>query len=96
MQFWVLQGSQTLCVRCCWLLRCAMIVLLVASSLSDGFLVVLQVLSSTRLEDLMLFLVVFIGSPKYVRSPYLRSKLSEVIHAWLPQQQDSPTSFRRK
>jgi hypothetical protein len=29
--------------------------------------------------------VVFIGSPKYVRSPYLRSRLSEVLHAWLPQ-----------
>lgn len=38
-----------------------------------------------RLDEMMLFLVVFIaGGRSWVRSPYLRSKLSEVLHAWLP------------
>jgi hypothetical protein len=38
--------------------------------------------------------VTFIGSPKHIRSPYLRSKLSEVLHAWLPQAEVNQ-SFRR-
>jgi hypothetical protein len=38
--------------------------------------------------------VTFIGSPKHIRSPYLRSKLSEVLHAWLPQGEVNP-GFRR-
>lgn len=38
--------------------------------------------------------VTFIGSPKHIRSPYLRSKLSEVLHAWLPQAEVNP-GFRR-
>lgn len=51
-------------------------------------------LAQMRLDDMMLFMVTFIGSPKHIRSPYLRSKLSEVLHAWLPQGDTSPT-FRR-
>lgn len=43
-----------------------------------------QVMSTAKLDELMLMLVVFIASPAHVRSPYLRSKLSEVLHAWLP------------
>ena len=40
--------------------------------------------------------VSFIGSPKHIRSPYLRSKLSEVLHAWLPPQGGAGApSFRR-
>jgi hypothetical protein len=42
----------------------------------------------------MIFLVVFMGSPKYVKSPYLRSKLSDVLREWLPQSEDTP-SWRR-
>jgi len=38
--------------------------------------------------------VTFIGSPKHIKSPYLRSKLSEVLHAWLPQG-DANGGFRR-
>ncbi|GBF98629.1 ubiquitin conjugation factor E4-like [Raphidocelis subcapitata] len=51
-------------------------------------------LATARLDDMMLVLVTFIGSPKHIRSPYLRSKLSEVIHAWLPQADVNP-GFRR-
>lgn len=51
-----------------------------------------QLLAGQRLDELMLFMVVFMGSPGYIRNPYLRSKLSEVVHAWLPR--DTPgTSF---
>lgn len=55
-----------------------------------------NLLQGQRLDELMLFFVVFIGSPAYVRSPYLRSKLTEVMHAWLPQQQDAPGGFGRR
>ena len=51
--------------------------------------------TGARLDEFMLFLVVCIGSPQYVRSPYLRSKLSEVIHAWLPREGDGPGGPRR-
>lgn len=51
-------------------------------------------LAALRLEETMLFFVTCIGSPRHVRSPYLRSKLSEVLHAWLPQEETNP-SFRR-
>lgn len=53
-----------------------------------------QLLVGAPMEEMMLFLMVFMGSPKYVRSPYLRSKLSEVVHVWLPPQQEG-ASFRR-
>jgi hypothetical protein len=38
--------------------------------------------------------VTFIGARRHIRSPYLRSKLSEVLHAWLPQGDATP-GFRR-
>lgn len=37
-----------------------------------------KVLEGARLEELALFLLVFLASPEYVRNPYLRSKLAEV------------------
>jgi hypothetical protein len=54
-----------------------------------------RLLAHQRLDDLMLFMVIFMGSPHYIRNPYLRSKLSEVVHAWLPQGTES-TSFVRR
>jgi ubiquitin conjugation factor E4 B len=54
-----------------------------------------NLLQGQRLDELMLFFVVFIGSPAYVRSPYLRSKLTEVMHAWLPQQEQGGGFGRR-
>ena len=37
-----------------------------------------SVLSNARLEDVLVFLVVFLGAPAYVANPYLRSKMVEV------------------
>lgn len=37
-----------------------------------------RVLEGARLEEIAMFLVVFLASPEYVRNPYLRSKLAEV------------------
>jgi ubiquitin conjugation factor E4 B len=50
--------------------------------------------NAAGLDGLMLFMVVFIGSPGYLRSPWLRSKLTEILHAWLPRDGNS-NSFRR-
>lgn len=38
------------------------------------------------MEEIMLFLVVFISSPTYIKSSHLRSKLADILHAWLPQE----------
>ena len=60
-----------------------------------------QLLNSVRMDEIMLFLVVFMGSPSYVKSSHLRSKLSEVLHVWMPQDDDQgmqggrPMSARR-
>jgi len=43
-----------------------------------------HLLQNAKMDELMLFLVVFMGSPAYVRSSHLRSRLSEVLHVWLP------------
>lgn len=40
-----------------------------------------------RLDDLMLFLILFLSSKAYVRNNFIRAKLSEVIHAWLPEKE---------
>ena len=43
-----------------------------------------QLLGSARTDESMLFLVVFMGRPGHVKSSHLRSKMAEVLHAWLP------------
>ncbi len=42
----------------------------------------------------MMFLVVFMGSDKYVTSRYLRAKLADVLREWLPPGENTP-SWRR-
>lgn len=51
--------------------------------------------NSQGLDGLMLFMVVFIGSPTYLKNPWLRSKLTDILHAWLPRD-DRSNSFRRQ
>ena len=41
-------------------------------------------LAGERLDEFMSFLVLFAGSPAYVKNPYLRSKLVEVLRCWIP------------
>lgn len=54
-----------------------------------------QLLASARLDEVMIFMVVAMASPRHVKSPYLRSKLSEVLHAWLPPAEQDGGSGRR-
>lgn len=37
-----------------------------------------QVLEGVPMEDLLLFFVTFMGSPAYIKNPYLRSRMVEV------------------
>ena len=37
-----------------------------------------QVLEGTPMEELLLFFVTFMGSPAYIKNPYLRSRMVEV------------------
>lgn len=41
-------------------------------------------------DDLALCLVALMASHKHVRNTYLRSKLSECLDMWLPQEDDNP------
>lgn len=52
--------------------------------------------NSAGLDGLMLFMVVFIGSPGYLKSPWLRSKLTDILHIWLPRDDQQGNSFRRQ
>lgn len=51
--------------------------------------------NSAGLDRLMIFMVVFIGSPGYLKNPFLRSKLTDVLHMWLPPRADQNSGFRR-
>ena len=37
-----------------------------------------KALEGLQLEEIMIFMVVFMGSPGYVKNPFLRSRISEV------------------
>lgn len=41
-------------------------------------------LEGERLDEFMDFLVLFTGSPLYVKNPYLRSKFVDVLRHWMP------------
>ncbi|KXZ45643.1 hypothetical protein GPECTOR_52g43 [Gonium pectorale] len=61
------------------------------SSAADG--------AGVRLDEFAVFFTSLMASPKYIRSAFLRSKLSEVLELWLPQQEDEAgrmPSFRRR
>lgn len=32
----------------------------------------------------MNFIIMFMGSPEYIRNPYLRAKMVEVLNCWMP------------
>ncbi|CAN6470133.1 unnamed protein product [Victoria cruziana] len=60
----------------------AMELLLFASRIPkalDGFL----------LDDFMNFIIIFMASPSYVRNPYLRAKMVEVLNCWMRQSESS-------
>lgn len=43
-----------------------------------------KALEGLQLEEIMIFMVVFMGSPGYVKNPFLRSRISEVTPILLP------------
>eukprot|EP00899_Mesostigma_viride_P025856 jgi/Mesvir1/6455/Mv19535-RA.2 len=43
-----------------------------------------RVLEHVSLEELMNFMVVMVGSPLYLKNPYLRAKMVEVLSMWIP------------
>ena len=53
-----------------------------------------QVLEGVPMEELLLFFVTFMGSPAYIKNPYLRSRMVEVSHG-LPYSGASPAQHHQ-
>lgn len=67
-------------------------------SLADILILVAQTQRSASLaqgdmEDLMVFITFCLASPAYVRNPYLRGRLVEVLHALMPPPEDPGSGF---
>ncbi|EPS64850.1 hypothetical protein M569_09926 [Genlisea aurea] len=43
-----------------------------------------RALDGVILDDFMNFIIMFMASPEYVRNPYLRAKMVEVLNNWMP------------
>lgn len=41
------------------------------------------------LDDFMNFIIMFMASPEYIRNPYLRAKMVEVLNCWMPRRSGS-------
>ncbi|CAI5516161.1 unnamed protein product [Closterium sp. Naga37s-1] len=48
-------------------------------------------LDGLRLDELMSFIVMFMGSPLYIKNPYLRAKMVKVLQHWMPSHSPTPT-----
>jgi ubiquitin conjugation factor E4 B len=48
-----------------------------------------KALDGVLLDDFMNFIIMFMASPEYVRNPYLRSKMVEVLNCWMPRRSGS-------
>ncbi|XP_077223669.1 putative ubiquitin conjugation factor E4 isoform X1 [Tasmannia lanceolata] len=44
------------------------------------------------LDDFLNFMIMFMASPSYVRNPYLRAKMVEVLNCWMPHKSASPAT----
>lgn len=67
-------------------------------ALSDILILVAQTQRSGSpaqgtMEDLMAFITFCLASPAYVRNPYLRGRLVEVLHALMPPPEDPGSGF---
>ncbi|XP_076895729.1 putative ubiquitin conjugation factor E4 [Bidens hawaiensis] len=45
-------------------------------------------LDGVKLDDFMNFIIMFMASPEYIRNPYLRAKMVEVLNCWMPRRSD--------
>ncbi|XP_077223679.1 putative ubiquitin conjugation factor E4 isoform X2 [Tasmannia lanceolata] len=43
-------------------------------------------------DDFLNFMIMFMASPSYVRNPYLRAKMVEVLNCWMPHKSASPAT----
>ncbi|KAG6736698.1 hypothetical protein POTOM_060416 [Populus tomentosa] len=43
-----------------------------------------KALDGVLLDDFMNFIIMFMASPTYIRNPYLRAKMVEVLNCWMP------------
>lgn len=48
-----------------------------------------KALDGIMLDDFMNFIIMFMASPEYIRNPYLRSKMVEVLNCWMPRRSGS-------
>nr|GMC62197.1 probable ubiquitin conjugation factor E4 [Ipomoea batatas] len=48
-----------------------------------------RALDGILLDDFMNFIIMFMGSPQYIRNPYLRAKMVEVLNCWMPRRSGS-------
>jgi ubiquitin conjugation factor E4 B len=48
-----------------------------------------KALDGVMLDDFMNFIIMFMGSPQYIRNPYLRAKMVEVLNCWMPRRSGS-------
>ncbi|KAI8541697.1 hypothetical protein RHMOL_Rhmol08G0082500 [Rhododendron molle] len=48
-----------------------------------------KALDGVVLDDFMNFIIMFMGSPDFIRNPYLRAKMVEVLNCWMPRRSGS-------
>ncbi|KAL6287789.1 hypothetical protein ACE6H2_012179 [Prunus campanulata] len=48
-----------------------------------------KALDGVLLDDFMNFIIMFMASPEYIRNPYLRAKMVEVLNCWMPRRSGS-------
>ncbi|CDY26421.1 BnaC09g42470D [Brassica napus] len=48
-----------------------------------------KALDGVLLDDFMNFIIMFMASPEYIRNPYLRAKMVEVLNCWMPRSSGS-------
>ncbi|EYU44160.1 hypothetical protein ABFS82_08G027800 [Erythranthe guttata] len=51
-----------------------------------------RALDGVVLDDFMNFIIMFMASPEYIRNPYLRAKMVEVLNCWMPPRSGSKTT----
>ncbi|KAI3417196.1 uncharacterized protein J3R85_014674 [Psidium guajava] len=48
-----------------------------------------RALDGVVLDDFMNFIIMFMASPQFIRNPYLRAKMVEVLNCWMPRRSGS-------
>ncbi|KAF9626513.1 hypothetical protein IFM89_034447 [Coptis chinensis] len=51
-----------------------------------------RALDGIVLDDFMNFIIMFMGSPEFIRNPYLRAKMVEVLNCWMPSRSNSTST----